>query len=196
MESQTVIAKETQSQGSDNEPTRRARDGRQNCIDSVASIFRHFTKEYGNSHHPILVSQTGIVVCFELIEDLDEPYSQEIFHQLCTVLVALTRRWLEVKGIVRMIYITAKEKGKTLLPQTEELLNGSGGASWGENDHLSFEASTYPNFPVGKEDPSAAGLGEILERWAAMNLDEEVEGANAGASDDGILEHQSKERES
>lgn len=146
------------------------RYAREQCIASaniIASLFKRYFYDYGSRNLTIWMPQTAISTAYMMIEDLDNPDAQEVFHQVCIVLTSMSRRWLIMKGHARMLFITAEQSGKTIPEQTRQILSRVAIDNWRSTDHKYFDSSAYPNYALAKgQDPRATTMGDLLEFWA------------------------------
>lgn len=147
---------------------------------AIAKLFGQYARDFGLKQPTIWMPQTAVSAAHSLIDLLADPvqglYVQDIFHELCLVIVAASQRWLVMKGHVRMLLMTAEERGKPLQEKTQNLLKFVALDKWGEKDHLQFASASYPNYTLAKDDdPRLAAMGDLLEKWATFRAKEEGE---------------------
>lgn len=162
---------------------------REQCIASariIAGLHSRYIHDYGSRNLTIWMPQTALSTAYLLIDDLKDPEIQDIFHEVCVVLVSISRRWYVMRGHVRMLYITIEQSGKVMPDRTRQIMGRIAVDAWRHDDHKSFDGSVYPNYALARsEDPRAAGMGELLEHWAssAMQVDTALTTSTGGDSD-------------
>lgn len=111
-------------------------------------------------------------MAYMLIEDLDEPEVQELFHDMCLIITSTARKWFIMRGHARMLFITAEQKKQVIPERTRRILSHIALDSWGPDSHKFFETSKYPNYALARgEDPRIATMGDLLERWRDFGLE-------------------------
>lgn len=134
---------------------------------TIAGLYKRYFHDYGLRNLTIWMPQTAISTAYMIIDDLDDPAVQDIFHDVCLVLTSISRRWLVMRGHVRMLFMTAKQNGTVMPDRTRQILSRVAMDTWMPGDHKHFDSSAYPNYALAKaEDPRALGMGDLLEHWA------------------------------
>lgn len=174
------------------ERERLARFAREQCITSAqitAKLHGRYIHDYGSRNLTIWMPQTAISTAYMLIDDLDKPEVQDIFHDVCLVLASVSRRWYVMRGQARMLYITVEQAGKPMADRTRQILGRVALDLWKPNDHKTYDGSVYPNYALAKvEDPRAAGMGELLDLWANATLQADASMPTpSGGDSDGFL---------
>lgn len=144
------------------------------CLQSahtMADLYKHYFHDFGAKNVGIWIAQTAPLLAYMLLENLDDLEVQEIFHEVCITIANVSRRMCILRGHARMILITAHHRGRTIPEKTRQYLYHIAVETWGPEEHKSFDASISPNYTLAKgEDPRAAGMGDLLERWANLSL--------------------------
>lgn len=165
---------------------RNARSQMFESAQAIANLCRRYARDFGLKQTTIWMPQTTATAAYSLLDTFSSSTQssavQETFHELCLVMVAASRRWLIMKGHVRMLYMTAEERGHHLPAKTKELLKLVALDKWGETDHLHFASASYPNYVLAKEeDPRLVAMGDLLERWATLRVVERDESVGDNA---------------
>lgn len=117
--------------------------------------------------------QTAISAAHVFIEHLEKQEIHDNFHDACLVLSSISRRWTLMRGHARMLFITAEQKGQLLPEKTRQLLSYVARDTWRPDDHKFFSNSIFPNYALAKsDDPRTATMGDLLEQWANLDLDQ------------------------
>lgn len=100
-----------------------------------------------------------------------------------------------MRAHIRMLFMTADEKGQTIPDKTKALLRYTALDQWQENDHRPFDSSMYPNYALAQqeEDVRAVAMGELLGQWASgMNVTEDERGDFENKESDDRSKHSSR----
>lgn len=147
----------------------------QKCLASArvsAQLYLRYFDDFGSRHLTMWMPQTAVTTAYMLIDHIADPEIADVFHAVCSVVVAASRRWFVMRGHARMLLITASEKHQTVPFKTRQLLQRVGIESWGVDEHKLFDAAMLPNYALAKiEDPRLAGMGDLLEQWAPFTVD-------------------------
>lgn len=128
--------------------------------------------------------QTACTIAYILIDLLEDEVVQQLFHEICIVITSAARRWYVMRGHARMLFITAEQRGQVIPPRTHQVLSYIALDSWRPDGHKFFDASMYPNYALARgADPRSAGMGDLLEQWANLNIRQSVEDARTPASE-------------
>lgn len=151
------------------------RYAQEQCLESartIAGLYRRWFQDFGSRNLTIWICQTAVSAAHVFIDHLDNYEVHDNFHDVCLVLSSISRRWMLMRGHVRMLFITAEQRGQILPERTRQLLSYVARDSWKPGDHKFFGNSTFPNYALAKgEDPRTAAMGDLLEKWANLDLD-------------------------
>lgn len=147
---------------------------RRQCLESaraMADLFHRYFHDFGSRNIGIWMFQTVTVVAYMLLEDLGDPETQDIFHEICLAITHVSRRMFVMRGHVRMLLITADQRGQTIPEKTRQRLTHIAIDTWGPEDHKLFDACIFPNYTLAKGgDPRTAAMGDLLEQWSNLTL--------------------------
>ena len=118
------------------------------------------------------------VSAHNLIQFLSQPGIPGTFHTVIFVLTTGCNRWTIVRGIVRTLWITIKERKleRFLQESTIHLLKLNAVEKWGIADHLLFVSCSYPNYATSSvRGRDIDGIGDLLRSYARLNLNSKVE---------------------
>ncbi|GLA18851.1 hypothetical protein AnigIFM62618_006506 [Aspergillus niger] len=141
------------------------------CVDSALAIVNllhiHRTR-WGPDH----ISPTTIhwvsMALFTMVEDLDNSEHRNAFTKLCVTARAFSQKWTLMKGILRMLQVSAQKYGLTLPPEARALFADLQ-KMWDEGLRDQFR-SLYPN-PIslsetgGDRTLDEAELDSFLKKW-------------------------------
>ncbi|KAK5072022.1 hypothetical protein LTR51_006506 [Lithohypha guttulata] len=151
------------------------RYAREQCILSAraaSGLFKVYLQRYGSRSFTIGMPQVAVSMAYMLIEELDEPEIQDLFHDMCLIITATARKWFIMRGHARMLFITAEQKKQVIPERTRRILSRIALDSWGPDSHKFFETSKYPNYALARgDDPRIAAMGDLLERWRDFGLE-------------------------
>ncbi|KAK5088716.1 hypothetical protein LTR05_002937 [Lithohypha guttulata] len=151
------------------------RYAREQCILSAraaSGLFKVYLQRYGSRSFTIGMPQVAVSMAYMLIEELDEPEIQDLFHDMCLIITATARKWFIMRGHARMLFITAQQKKQVIPERTRRILSRIALDSWGPDSHKFFETSKYPNYALARgDDPRTATMGDLLERWRDFGLE-------------------------
>lgn len=154
-------------------------EARETCVESalqVAQMIRLYRSKWGLE----FISGTAVywvsIALFVLLDELENPSNRRAFIDLCSTAKVLSKQWFLMKGILRMLQITARQKRISLPLETEHLLQDFETNMWRQDSGRRRLSSAFPNFSLlfqlvtgvrgGMHDP--IDLDEYLEK-----LDEE-----------------------
>lgn len=109
---------------------------------------------------------------FALLDDLLNAESRSSFIELCIVARALARRWTQARGILRMMQITAEQRGAPIPSEVRALLADFESQSWGSSDREKL-SSGYPNFAtILRPDESSEDyeMDSFLAKWDKLQV--------------------------
>ena len=148
------------------------------CLESaqtIAGLYRRWFHDFGSRNLTVWMPQTAVSAAHVFMDHLDKPEFHDNFHDVCLVISSISRRWMLMRGHARMLFITAEQKGQVLPVKTRQLLSYVARDSWKPDDHKYFGNSTFPNYALAKgDDPRTATMGDLLEQWANLDLDQRV----------------------
>lgn len=150
-------------------------EARETCVESahqIAQMIRLYRSKWGIE----FISGTAVywvsIALFVLLDELENPSHRRAFIDLCSMAKVLSRQWFLMKGILRMIQITARQMHISLPPETEPLLQDSEMNMWRQESGRRRLSSAFPNFALlfqrvtgvggGLHDP--IDLDEYLEK--------------------------------
>lgn len=116
--------------------------------------------------------QTAVSAAYMLVDSLEDPEAQDLFHEMCLVVTTAARKSNLMRGHARMLFITAEQKRQIIPERTRRLLEPVALTSWRPDSHKFFETSKFPNYALARgEDPRSATMGDLLSRWKNFHLD-------------------------
>ncbi|OJJ97427.1 hypothetical protein ASPACDRAFT_80335 [Aspergillus aculeatus ATCC 16872] len=155
------------------------------CVDSALAIVRllriHRTRWGIDYIHPTTIHWVSMAL-FTLLEVLDHPVPEykTSFTELCVCARALSRKWILMKGILRMIQVSAQKNSVVLPPETDALFTEFEQVMWESKDRERFK-SLYPNpnslskTAGDRSQLDDAELDSFLEKWDTLHVDEDGE---------------------
>lgn len=172
---------------------------RNQCLFSArvtGGLYSRYFRDFGPKSLTMWMPQTAVSAAYMLIDDLEIPEVQEVFHEVCLVLTSIARRWYVMRGHARMLFITADTRHVTIPERTRTLLRMVALDQWGSEDHKNFDTSLYPNYALATgEDRSGTSMGNLLQQWASLDIeqgspfaDESMSVPNIGSSIPGMAE--------
>lgn len=155
-----------------------AKSARETCLSAARAVGELMEIQKSNwGFHPMNVvnMQWIVVALFVLMDDLDNPDSLTHFVELCVAATYPARRWLLLKGMFRLVQITARQKHKNLPEVVQRLFNDFESKYWKAEDKERF-SSAYPVFAASlrqQDDyiPDDFELDVFLEKWNHMGLE-------------------------
>lgn len=152
---------------------------RAQVLSSAKSIATHtdeFRATFGRKHFSMYETQASMTVVWSVMDMLQEAEVQDVFHSLLVTVSVTARRALIVRGFSRMILGTLQQRGleRHLSEASKTLLRLNAVDTWGPDDHELFKSVTYPNVVVAREEGRIlADMGDLLQKWAKLDLAEE-----------------------
>lgn len=160
---------------------------RTECLDSgltIARLFRRYFHDFSPQHISIWLPQTAVTAAYVLLEDLESRDVQDLYYSVCRVITSASRRWFCMRGHARMLLVTAEQNGYVIPQNAKLILRKVAVEGWKVDDHKHFEGSIFPNYALANgEDPKMSGMGDLLEQWKNLNLEEESRRKTTAASD-------------
>ncbi|KAI2897588.1 hypothetical protein CBS63078_7910 [Aspergillus niger] len=141
------------------------------CVDSalaIVNLLRIHRTRWGPDH----ISPTTIhwvsMALFTLVEELDNSEHRNAFTELCVTARAFSQKWTLMKGILRMLQVSAQKNGFILPPETRALF-ADFQKMWDEGLRDQFR-SLYPNLSSlsetgGDRTLDEAELDSFLKKW-------------------------------
>ena len=108
---------------------------------------------------------------FALLDGLDNTDNRNAFIELCTVARAFCQRWTLPKGILRMIQLTASQRGIQLPGEVEALFMDFESQNWDRKDREKFSRSGYPNFAAIHKRDGDHEMDKFLEKWDTLSIE-------------------------
>lgn len=150
-------------------------EARETCVESalqIAQMIRLYRSKWGIE----FISGTAVywvsIALFVLLDELDNPSNRRAFIDLWSMAKVLSKQWFLMKGILRMLQITARQMRISLPPETEPLLQDIETNMWRQESGRRRLSSAFPNFSLlfqrvtgvggGLHDP--VDLDEYLEK--------------------------------
>ncbi|RAL14755.1 Zn(II)2Cys6 transcription factor [Aspergillus homomorphus CBS 101889] len=157
-----------------------ATTARRLCVDSALAIVRllriHRARWGVDYISPTTIHWVSMAL-FTLLEQLDNPEHKTSFTELCVFARALSRKWTLMKGIMRMLQVSAQKNSVMLPPDTHALFTEFEEEMWESKDRERFR-SLYPN-PNSLSKTAGdrtllddAELDSFLEKWDTLEVDE------------------------
>lgn len=109
---------------------------------------------------------------YTLMDDLSDTAGHTAFRELCMPAISMAKRWLIVRGMLRLVRIQAKLRGKTIPEDIRRALNDFERRYWRPEDQQQFR-SCYPDFAasIREQDdhlPEDLELDKFLEKWRSV----------------------------
>ncbi|KAL4963641.1 fungal specific transcription factor domain-containing protein [Aspergillus stella-maris] len=158
---------------------------RERCISNAVAI-ANILETHRNKWSMNYISPTTIhwvsMSLFTLLEDLDSSDSRKAFIDLCVIARAFSRKWILMKGILRMIQVSAKNEGVVFPDETKALFMDFE-SLWREKRDGELLSSLYPNpnslhETGGDRRVAEAELDSFLEKWDSLGIEEEQDGVD------------------
>jgi hypothetical protein len=140
---------------------------------AIADHSERFRAAFGRKHFSIYMTQASMTVIWSVMDALQDPEVQGIFHSLLVTISVTARRALIVRGFSRVILGTLRERGqeKHLSEASKTLLQLNAVDTWAPGDHELFKSVTYPNVVVAREEGRVlADMGDLLQKWETLEL--------------------------
>lgn len=126
-------------------------EARETCVESalqITQMIRIYRSKWGID----FISGTAVywvsIALFVLLDELENPSNRRAFTDLCSVAKALSKQWFLMRGILRMLQITAKQMHISLPPETEPLLQDFEINLWRQESCRRRLSSAFPNFSL------------------------------------------------
>lgn len=150
-----------------------AKDKIINASKHVASLFQMLQHITSQGNFGVYFAQIPTVCALNLVQFLAEPGVPDIFHILTVVMVCVSRRWIIVRGILRMIWATlTRHKVEWYLnAATSSLFHLAALKEWGPREHHLLKKCAYPNYAeVHEKGRDFVEMGDILQEYASMQI--------------------------
>lgn len=148
----------------------------------VAGLFRRLQHTVGLNYFGVYWGHAASVCAFNVMEFLPQVGVSETFHVLTVVLCNISRRWVLVRGVVKLIWVTLTERklDSYLNAATLSLFKLNAVDNWDPQDHKLFELCAYPNYAaISERGRDFVGMGDLLQEYAGLTLDETAKGPSA-----------------
>ncbi|KAK5937354.1 hypothetical protein PMZ80_010361 [Knufia obscura] len=147
----------------------------------IANLYKRYYREFSPKRVATWMPLTAVTAAYVLLEDLDDPNVQDLYYDVCKVITSVSQRWFCMRGHARMLLATAEQKGHAMPSNAKQLLKKVAVDNWKADDYKHFEGSVFPNYALAKgEDPRTVGMGDLLEKWKNLNLDNLEEKSSQG----------------
>ncbi|KAK5098751.1 hypothetical protein LTS08_006129 [Lithohypha guttulata] len=150
-----------------------AKDKIINASNHVASLFQMLQHITSQGNFGVYFAHISAISALILVQFLTEPGVPDIFHILTVVLVCVSRRWVIVRGILRMIWATlTRHKVEWYLnAATSSLFHLAALEEWGPREHQLLKKCAYPNYAeVHEKGRDYVEMGDILQEYASMQI--------------------------
>ena len=147
----------------------------------LEELFEWFRRAIGTLYFTVYQQHAATMAAYFLLDYLRDDGIAPIFHTMIIALSAVSQRWTISRGVLRMLWITIKERKLEafLEVSTLTLLRLSAVDNWSPQDHRLFESCVYPNYAAIKEDGrNFADMGELLHKYSLLELQERHEDAS------------------
>ncbi|CAD0114866.1 unnamed protein product, partial [Aureobasidium uvarum] len=133
--------------------------------------FRH---HYGLKISPPYFVQANGVVCFTLLQNLDNPTSAAAFKEAFRCLLGAGMQLLWARGMARMLHLTAQNTGIRLPKAVETMLEAVADAAWTKSD-TEMLSSCWPNIAIAKDAKvgESVTMEDLIKKWEKLAVDEE-----------------------
>lgn len=142
-----------------------------NAAVEIAMLMDKYRRDWTCDRMPMIFCQTSSVALFVLLDDLNGPVNTTAFVTLWTALRAMAPRWTLVKGVLRLVQLTAAKLQVCLPAEAEELFRDFE-QTW-SRDKQEF-ASQYPNYTMSikRDSPEEddISLGYLLAKWDTLSI--------------------------
>lgn len=111
---------------------------------------------------------------YTLMDDLSDAADQTAFRELCTPAISMARRWLLLRGMLRLVQIQVKLRKKSLPEDARRLFVNFERRYWRPEDQQEF-SSSYPDFAASIREhddhlPEDLELDKFLEKWESLTI--------------------------
>lgn len=89
---------------------------------AIGNLMVRMYQEWGNDHFPVIITQPVSLSLFALLDQLTNEENKRAFIGLCFCMHAASKRFVVGKGIMRLLQVTAWERGIALPNEVERLL--------------------------------------------------------------------------
>lgn len=166
--------------GSNEQAFAEAESAKKICLSSASAVRKLLEiqrSNWGLDPMPLVNMQWIVVALFNLLNNLNDPDYQFEFLELCKAAIFPARRWLLLKGMFRLVQITARQKHENLPVEIKRLFNDFERKYWKAEDKKRF-SSSYPVFATAireRDDylPDDFELDTFLEKWDDLRIAEE-----------------------
>jgi hypothetical protein len=140
----------------------------------MAAIMGNFRHHYGlKITLPYFVNANG-VVCFTLLQDLDNPASAAAFKEAFRCLLGAGMQLLWARGMARMLHLTAQNTGIQLPKAIETCLDAVADTAWTKAD-TEMLSSCWPNYVIAKDakEGESVTMEDLIKKWEKLAVDTE-----------------------
>jgi hypothetical protein len=146
----------------------------------MAAMIGNFRHHYGlKITLPYFVNANGIV-CFTLLQDLDNPASAAAFKEAFRCLLGAGMQLLWARGMARMLHLTAQNTGVQLPKAIETCLDAVADTAWTKSD-MEMLSSCWPNFVIAKDakEGESVTMEDLIKKWEKLAVDNVEPGKEA-----------------
>ncbi|GLA32902.1 hypothetical protein AnigIFM63326_001548, partial [Aspergillus niger] len=115
---------------------------REVCVDaaeSIVQLLRIYRAKWGIDYMCLTTVSCVSTALFTLLSELGDPGCKSAFAELCVVARACSRRWPLMKGLMRMLQLSARKNHVSLLPETHALFVDFEATIWERHDDERFK---------------------------------------------------------
>ncbi|KAI3058358.1 transcriptional regulator family: Fungal Specific TF [Aspergillus niger] len=142
------------------------------CVDAAESfvqLLRIYRAKWGIDHMSFTTVSCLSTALFTLLGEHGDLGRKTAFMELCVVARACSRKWPLMKGLMRMLQLSAQKNHVSLLPETHALFVDFEATIWERHDYERFKI-IYPNLSTlvrtgGNCASSEAGSASFSDRW-------------------------------
>lgn len=150
-----------------------AKFGLLRASEHIAEIFTWVQRTLGASVWCPWGFQAAAMAAYPLLDLLAEAGVADTFHTIIECIVAVAKRWVLARGVIKMLWITIQDRAlvQHLDSRTVDLFTSSAVQKWGPDDYRLFASCMYPNYAaIGENGRELADMGELLEQWSKMAI--------------------------
>ncbi|KAI4723345.1 hypothetical protein E4T48_00472 [Aureobasidium sp. EXF-10727] len=131
--------------------------------------FRH---HYGLKISPPYFVQANGVVCFTLLQNLDNPASAAAFKEAFRCLLGAGMQLLWARGMARMLHLTAQNTGIRLPKAIETMLEAVADTAWTKSD-TEMLSSCWPNIAIAKDAKvgESVTMEDLIKKWEKLGVE-------------------------
>ncbi|KAL4913291.1 hypothetical protein BDW62DRAFT_168059 [Aspergillus aurantiobrunneus] len=155
---------------------------RETCIVSaraISDLVAIYRSRWGPDRATCSDAQYICIALFMLMDDLDNQVSHSAFLNLARAAMAMSARWLLLKGMFRQVQIITFQSNETLSPDIVKLSKRFERRLWRSEDRRRF-SSAYPNFAAALQAqdehiPEDLEMDQFLEIWNDFSIADQAD---------------------